>query len=177
MCLVLNLEGRRPRLRPVVAAGKGAVPAGRRSASTDSRAATAPHALFRVKLVDLDNTKAGRPNSPTSAKALAVGALAGSPAADCPPPVRQGPLTPPPCGPARFSTGVRPRGSRGTSEPPSLQPGRPAARPLAGRRITGPRRYGLLPHRRPPTPTAGPRRRAGTRRSLPAGLPPRRLCA
>ena len=96
MCLVLNLEGRRPRLRPVVAAGKGAVPAGRRFASTDSRAATAPHALFRVKLVDLDDAKAGRANSPTSAKALAVGALAGSPAADCPPPVRQGPLTPPP---------------------------------------------------------------------------------
>ena len=168
MCLVLNLEGRRPRLRPVVAAGKGAVPAGRRFASTDSRAATAPHALFRVKLVDLDDAKAGRANSPTSAKALAVGALAGSPAADCPPPPRRAaPL---------LDRGLA-AGSRGTSEPPSLQPGRPAARPLAGRRITGPRRYGLLPHRRPPTPTAGPRRRAGTRRSLPAGLPPRRLCA
>ena len=115
MCLVLNLEGRRPRLRPVVAAGKGAVPAGRRFASTDSRAATAPHALFRVKLVDLDDAKAGRANSPTSAKALAVGALAGSPAADCPPPVRQGPLM------------------RGSAPPPA---GRPASRQGSGRRLS-----------------------------------------
>ena len=177
MCLVLNLEGRRPRLRPVVAAGKGAVPAGRRFASTDSRAATAPHALFRVKLVDLDDAKAGRANSPTSAKALAVGALAGSPAADCPPPVRQGPLTPPPCGPARFSTGVRPPALVGPANLPVCSPAgrQPGLWPAGG--SPGLRRYGLLPHRRPPTPTAGPRRRAGTRRSLPAGLPPRRLCA